>query len=195
MATVLTSLNPTQRPTTYAGAASIRREDSAIPVDEIEFSSKFSQVATPGAGNNQGLAIACAPPRNFAYVLSQIFLELRTSGASTNNWPNVITGTLGNSSVTAQTDFLVPFELVSNGAGLLQSDAGAESKVYCPSRAPGQVIVPRLPGATAYLSIQSYNSTANDVAYLVNFYARFLMFTIDQVRNYQVSYPTPVRVA
>lgn len=190
MAQVTTSVNLSPGITTYAGVTSIRREDSAIPVGELLFTKTNQAIAAVGAGDNQAFIITMTLPRNFAYVLCDLAVDVNTSAAGTNNWGNQLRAYAVNDASASQ--YRLPIPMTTPGAYL--TSAALEGRIWTPGHVPGMTIIPATGSSTPQIVIAGYNATANDNGYSLSCYARAFSYTLDQVRNYQVNAPMPVRM-
>lgn len=151
-------------------------------------------IPTPGAGNNQYVICKLQPPKNFAYVLMDIFVGLNAGSTSTtNNW-SVMNYVIQDDSSGANRRFRIAGDLTTQGKGFLGSSAIFALKTWClPAGCrPSLMIIPPR-GAQPEVAITAYNETAADIAYEANVYARFLQYDIDQANYFAPNTPLLIR--
>lgn len=202
MAVVTTDITPIG---SYVGYQRRALEDQStrnpLPNGEYQFSidgSVNGAIPATGAGDNQRFTVECVLPGAQSYVMLGATLTLQGGTAgSTVHWQNTIrgwwqsgtTGTLGVAGFVRQD---VDFEAGQASAFGVWSgavDTQVESKIYELVRVPTVALSPPVAGGTPRLQLASYNATANDQAYMLYFFARFLAYDIE--RGFAAGLNTP----
>lgn len=189
MATVTTTLTPTQDYFPLTGPGDIDRSQSAIPRVEVRCQVSSGIVPATGAGDNQQLNIPINLSADYAYVLLEAHMRINR-GSGNCNWDNVLTGYWSDQAAGGTITVFVPVEMVSQGQSMY---AGVAFKGWVLSRVPQLVMMPASPSSTPQFFVSPYNSTANDSEYTVNFFARFTQYSITQAQYFAVNTPSAVR--
>jgi hypothetical protein len=192
MAIVTTTITPTGVPFPYAGLSDPLRQFTQGAQSETIFQEVATDIPASGAGDNRRISLICTLPRNFAFAVvdCQIALEGETA-ATSNTWPAAFQLKIQNAANETDSTSLIPIELLSGGeSGTRSTDD--RRRTWTPTKLPGAVVIPAV-GDSVALLLDVINQTANDQAYDLYFYARFLQFTIEQSNHWQVNSPVPVR--
>lgn len=189
MTIIVTTQAPLQRYFPFTGASDLERARTEIPMREVRcISPRVNTIPTTGVGDNQQLDVDIILDRNYAYVLSDLFLRISADTGDTNNWGAVVNASWRDAFTGAMV--FIPMEMVSEGIAIVRDK---QHRVYSITRNPQIVMIPNRADANPYLEIGAYNSTSNDVEYTTGFFARFMQYGIEQAHHYAVSTPTPVR--
>lgn len=189
MATVKTTITPTEFLFPWQGIDDLARDRSDIPRAELRFSAIESVIAASGVGDNQSIQVVCDLPVNFSYVLLELYLMIGGSGQTDDvTFTPALCSIVDNDS-GART-YNINFDLARQQ---LQSSSGSYFATYCTSKYPNLVIIPQPTAGNAQLLVDLYNPVANDSAVIANFYARFARYDISQAHHWQVNTPSLVR--
>jgi hypothetical protein len=189
MAAVATTLNitgtsPYMRTFPFTGE---RKPDQ--PLREIICTLLSAQVALTGAGDNQLVYINIELPPAKAYRCVQALVQLRATVAGTFGFQAALGGLYQNDE-TAPT-VRIPIEFQSSALAMINVDI--ESRFYSATTdLPRVILAPATPAGQNFLQLSAYNNTANDTAYLVNFYARFFEYEPGMVHEWAINQLQPV---
>lgn len=181
MAIITTSITPDLVVEPYDGA------DPAgpLPLREVRVVALQASIAATGAGDTSLISVKRSMPGNQSYVLTDLAVGLYPiTAAATNNYDNVAPGYLSDSDDGTTRTWAEYIETVSAGAGWINPGGDGEVKIYgasCPI--PKQQVRPSVSGQEPLLEWAVYNDTANDGAYLLDFFARFLVFDLQASRR------------
>lgn len=192
MAIVTTAFSPDGEPFAYSGLTDIARSSGVGASGELSFQEIKGTVLLSGAGDNQRVNVTCDCPPNFAYALQSCYMAIEAQTAATDiGFPDMCEVKIQNANAETDATQLIPFELISSGqAGTRATNTFRKS--YGPRNLASVIVIP-LVGDNVSMTADFVNQTANDQAYEIYFYARFLRFTIDQANHYRVNSPIPVR--
>lgn len=149
-------------------------------------------IAASGAGDNQQLQINVDLPSNFAYAVLDFCMSITgVASAGTYNWSQGGSLVLRDALAGANSKVEVPLGLEGGTAAPFDA-TGDSTMTYKPWCAFKGIIIP-LPGDQVRAQTTLFNETANDIAYVVDMYSRFLQFDIAQANDYAVNSPIPTR--
>lgn len=157
---------------------------TAIPVGEFVFNARDVAIDGAGAGDSQQADINCNLPVNFAYALTEVSASIDVTGAAgTNNWELVQFCILHN------TKFLVGGSQTMEYAIRFESPGEYRNVgVGFKSWSIGQPQMPKfLSLGGSLLAVKLSDLTLDDLAAKLNFTARFLQYTLDQIFDVEVN--------
>lgn len=191
MAVVTTTVTPVVSIDPYTGVDELLQNRSDFPRSEIRHTRRDVTIAATGVGDNQFVSISGNMPQNFAYCLTDLFFSLESAAGNTNNFDTTIAFGLIDSLSTGSAR---TWELhLPNLGSIAVKDADQKQiMAYHFQVMPSMVMSPPTGHQIGY-ELSAFNGTANDGAYLGNFYARFQQFDINQTINAAVNRQTPVR--
>lgn len=189
MATVQTSFVETPKLFSFDGLDLIDDPRTQVPRAELIFAVKDGSVTLSGAGDVQRVVVSCELPRNFAYVLTDVFLRLKC--ADVTNWQTVGEIAVSNSDASDR-DYLASQQLVKNG--LIDKGLSVVSSVWTPlGPLLKAVIIPVDKAALATVNLIINNDTEQQVVGTLNSFVRLLQYDILQAHHIQVNTATLVR--
>ena len=191
MALVLTDFVPQPHVLPWQGPSETLREKTIYPRAEVRFALSDAAIAPTGAGDNQGLAIDCRTPRNFAYVLAEFYMKITALSGSVVNFemPAI---TISDSNA-GDNNYDLPIQ-PSIQMGKTLSNIAVQSYVLEKGKIPNTILIPPSNSSgVANLSLRAYNATANDIGYQLDFYGRFIQFDITQAFSAPINTPTLTR--
>lgn len=160
---------------------------SPIPVAEVQAVTRESAVAATGAGDNQQIDWSIALPRGYGYVLMDWFAAIEpVTVPTTNNWGDLPELDWNDSATLSPR---IPLFVQRYSPRGLSSEL---ARYYAMSTRPTAVLRP-LASTEPLLSAKWYNTTANDQAYTVTVFARFLQYEVRQFDRWEVNTPQAVR--
>lgn len=163
-------------------------DKTAYPRQEVLFKILDGDVTISGVGDTQDIAITCDLPQNFAYALSEIFLEIHGDDVAT--WDVAALGILQDGTNVGRTMNLCFEGLGKNVMFNTSGSFGPLSRAYQFVSIPQVILVPT---DAPSLKIKLGNDTTDQSAMNINFVARLLMFDISQAHSAQVNTPIPIR--
>lgn len=186
MSIINTTFTPAARLNSFTGIGDLpRQQRSAIPRGEVFFIINGGDVTKGEVGDTQRSRIDCTLPRNFAYALVGIHLNLY--GVDITDWETIANSYISND--IADFDVNVPIVGVSPGPAVA-SGAGAMTYQFESFKA---IIVPRGADATPNLHIDISNYVTDGTAMITSIYARFLQYDIEQANHWEVNLPQLTR--
>lgn len=193
MAEVQTDITPAPMVVPFGGLPDVDRAPTAIPRAEVRFQSLAAAVAAPGAGDNQLVRIICNLPTNYSYVLIECYASIDTVVTGTNNFDNRADLFIVDDASGVNRQYRIRIPFTADGAVIFSS--GVQTKNYAAHHfdLPRVTILPQPPGTAPQLFATLNNQTDNDIAYQVNFFARFLQYSVRQATLSGVNAPQPVR--
>lgn len=154
------------------------------PRAELVFNSYQTAVTLAGVGDTQALAINCALPVSYAYVLVDLTMFLYSVNA--DDWLSGATVQLQDATVPTWA-YVIPVETVAKG-----NDGTFETRTWFPSAGlPQKTILATSAGAG--LNLDFYNPTTNGAAATIRFFARFLQYDLNQGFRTSVNTPALIR--
>lgn len=192
MATITTTITPELEHFSLSGFVEPLSDRSYLSRGLVTFTAQNQSIALTGAGDNQRLRINFALPKNFAWAFLDLTMQVYTAAAGTNNWDNNGEFTLYNAETSGNRTQDVAIGVNAAGSGVF-ADVALDLKVYRPWGSWCGPLKPATAGENIYATLDMYNSTANDAAYVCDVAARFLQFDIEQVHHVGVNSPMPVR--
>lgn len=188
MATVTTTLLPIVSTFPFTGYV----EPNLTPAarGEVLAVLKDGTWTASGAGDNQRLIIRVNLPNNFAYVVTDVQLEIKGSVGLVYNVDLQGALNLYNAGSVANRTLDVPIGLTCPGDYAL--NLADQVATYRPLNLYKGIVIPAF-NDNVRLECQFYNTTANDQQYDVDFVARFLQFDINQVHALAVNTAIPTR--
>lgn len=181
MAVVTTAFAPEAR--IFPWATVSKPDDTIVPRAEITFSVVGGAVTVSGVGDTQEVEVTCTLPRNYAYVLADLFYSVALS--ETNLWP-----ASSSSLYRAQAGPPVLY-LEAMSENLVGGGNWLNMRSYRLDDKPTLLL--KTPDSTAVLQSQIHNSnTAQPDAFLW-YFARFYMYDFDQANRWEVNTPLLTR--
>ncbi len=196
MATVQTDLTPEIIYTGYGGVPDTNRDVSYIPRGHLTAHIFGGVVPLSGIGDNQLVRIDAVLPINYAYAIVDLQVSIVADSGLTMGfmdsglcrWENVSSG--------GSRDIVIDFEL-QGGNDVTMGTGPTVARAYGPVGGSKEIfnsiLVSHVNGLGPALLTQFFNLTANDIAYSVQYYAKFLQFDVLQVSNWEVNAPLPTR--
>lgn len=166
---------------------------SEVPRQELRFSILNGVVDAPAmATDTQTVEIICRVPRNYAYVLAEVHLAI--SGQDAFGWASSAFATMDDGSAASDRTYVAPMEGVSNGFtwNLVGGSAKTRKAWDWPCLLKGTVI-PNPGSIDTGLNVHAGNASGSASLISLGFYARILMYDIEQAHHFAVNTPTPVR--
>lgn len=191
MATVTTTITPEQKLIPFSGLADIDRDSENAARAEVVLSADSVVIAASGVGDNQLVLVRTDLPRNFSYVLLDLFINLSVSVGYTNNFDPNANVFLQDATSSQQRTFVLPFPLHADGV-VPKGSTPLASLDYFMRDTPGAVVSP-ISGSAVRMDTRIFNQTSGDGEYNLTLYARFLQYNIEQAINYKVHNAVPVR--
>ena len=219
MALITTNLSLTRQYNAFTGLSAIERSQSGVARAEVVYYSVNETWAAPGAGNNRVLQIPQTTlPKDFGYVLTDAFVNVRTSTGGTlvnceqtmefRLFPGGILGPVINCSLTADAGrqdgsgtTAIGSIQAENYNSMYPSITGNNgSVIFNMHTKPTAVLYPF--GSNAYTTASNPGTTfdgaigenlANGPEYDVTAFFRFLQYDIDQSYNYVIQSPQLTR--
>lgn len=189
MAVVNSLFYPTLRPFAFSGLPATDRELSYAPSREIRCYLDDTIAAT-GAGDNQRMNVIISLLQGFAYCLVDFSLTIEAAVGATHHFPASCFVNWYNAVSTPGVGLTM--EAVSDNL-TYRSTNNQESRTYRIPVVPKAILLPSGPSDQDQFRCESVNQTANDTAYTVSFFARFLEFSVEQAHNWQANTPQSVR--
>ena len=144
-----------------------------------------------GVGDNQLLVVDVNLPLSKSYRVAGVFFRINAIAGAAHGFANQIAGSFKNKAIVAEGDgMMVPIEWVTQGTAVQGSDI--DGRYYSPADLPGILLSPEAPGDAVSLHVEALNSTANDTAYLLRFFARFLEYDPAVALDWSVNRQVPV---
>lgn len=189
MAIVQTTVNIDPVIFGFSGLGGMIQPQTEVPRGEVVYSTT-NEAVTVGTGDGQFLEIICNLPRNFAYVLMEIHLGI--TGVGVDDWDEVALAALVDTKTPNGRSFNLQMQGTSNGLGHRLPGSNFSFRRLYTFEDYAKVLVQ---GSAARLNVDLANDGLGDLDQVAafEFYARFLMYDIDQAHHYQVNTPTPVR--
>lgn len=188
MSLVQTNLIPVGRFLPFVGSGPQQQYGSPIPRAEVTFSAQSTAVAASAAGDSQMLRITCTLPPSFAYVLQEVNL-FELVGDDVGNWENCSSSRISNSAPTDT--WVYALNVCSSGKFEVAGFGVTKSWFLEPGGGLRKVIIP---GTACDLVVHIGNDTLEQSSVsLGSFFARFLVFDIQQAHNYVMNTPQIVR--
>lgn len=189
MATVTTTITPTQAPFALAGLPDPERDHSMVPRREMRLYTLAAPIALTGVGDNQQVNIIANLPRNFAWRLIDLSFRIFPGAGDTNGFPASCLGLIGITNDALSAQLYYPFEMSRTAVAMASN---IEYFAYRPLQLPREVWLPPEPNGVVQVGIYMYNTTANDVGYTLDFYGRALEYGVEQAHHWEVNTPQPV---
>ena len=146
-------------------------------------------IAATGAGDTSAINVMMLLPKNFAFVMTDFSCQIRAAGNKTNNYDAI--GTLRISDANNARTYTQMCPINSEGVARVSDQ---EVRNYCPAMLPDTMIVPPTGvDEGGFVDFWVSNIVANDFAYTISVYAKFLQYNIIQSFDYRVNAPIPVR--
>ena len=209
MATVATTLEPEAHSQPFTRPPDSLTRGTSIARGELRYYVNSGTWTAPGAGNDKRLNIDMSLPKDFAYLCTDMSLQIRNSYyyLTANNLAdiefNADPGTAGtapdyrtlradnwsgsNAFDADGSDYLL------RDVNTIKTSAGTDGntrKNYVPTSLPSYLLFPFTD--TRYqstVSIQLEDITPNSPAYTVYFFVRFVQYDISQVYNWAPNSP------
>lgn len=164
--------------------------DSPLPAGEFIFNVRDGAVDQPGVGDSAQVNITCTLPVNHVYALTDLSSSVVvTASAGGNNWELVQHCILQNNILGAGSGQTMVYNLRFDGPGEFRN--GGSAVVGWAVEKP---VMPKfLVTGGSFLLVRLSNLTTNDVAAVVNFSARFLQYSLEQLFDVDVNSPTLIR--
>ena len=217
MALITTSASATRLYTPFTGLSALERAQSGVARAEVVYYGVNETWAAPGANNNRIFQIPQTTlPKDFGYVLSDVFVKVETSSAAAVKaeavgemriFPGGILGPLiplslisdpGRATITSTPVGDIAFDQFNS---MFPSSKGSIASInYALMEKPQAILYPF--GAKAYTSAANPGTTfdltmsehfENGIEYDVSYYVRFLQYDIDQSYNYVIQSPQLTR--
>ncbi len=187
------TIAPEPSPFAWNAAPGAVIDRTSIPRGEIRFVIKDGVIPLSAVGDNQALTVQCTLPNNWAYVLMDLFLSIRsTVDAEANGWGATALAILLDS--LSDANYEQRFAMVSDSIGNeLSATEVFETRAYHPPRLPTVTMVPPASATGPFLQVDVLNATANQGAYQVQFLARFLQYDYEQAHDFRVNQPFLIR--
>lgn len=190
MGTTVTTFNPVPTNLPYTSPFNVQDSwASVIPRSELIFSIVSGAVAVEAGGDDQKLCVNANLPASNAYVLTDCSAGI--FGADFADWDAAAELNLKDHQSSGSAAWRYNFEFVANGNTHSSSTNGG--KLYQLNKPLTKVFLAR-PGATdAALRFCIMNLTVDGSAMTFDFFARFLVFELNQALLWTVNTPTPIR--
>lgn len=191
MATVTTNITPTVRPFAFEGEG-ILAPGSDIPRRELRCTVLDVAVAATGAGDNQYVNCVLNLPAGQCYALADFFFALQcdTAGA-TNNFGTSVQLSFSNDAAAG--DVRWQGEAHAQAKAVLDSAGAIEKYLYMLHDFPKTLMVPKDGDSQVTLSLNIYNTQANDGGYVANGLFRVLEYEVENAHYWPVNRPVLVR--
>lgn len=189
MATVTTTITPTQTPFPFSGYTEPISDYSGVARGEIRFSGSAT-VAAPGAGNNQQVTATISPDPDYAWVLHDLVFTIAANTGSAVAFPDAVQAYVTDGGTAATRSMFFSMEMVSHG---LAFHNALPYKIYSLQDTYHGVVLSPYPASTPALQVRTYNTTANDVAYTAAVDGRIIQYDISQAHHLAVNSPIPTR--
>ena len=192
MATVTTTIKPTQALFSFAGIVDPYAVATNFPRGQIQCSAQNSAIALSGAGDNQRLLIRIDLPMSYGYVMTDFCVAIQSETGGTNNFGSQALLDMYNALGTADRTKDVPIGATSQG-NANGGPSNNEVKYYRPFCPYKGIIIGAEPQEQIRVEFDIFNETANDAAYTCDFEGNFLQFDIEQLNDVVVNTPQLVR--
>ena len=175
MATTTSSFAPSLTPFPYLQQPSQAPE---IPTRELRASVLAGVITAGGAGNEQAVNVDLTFPQGYAFRLMAANMRIWTAAGAANAWPDSGIAIWRDSDGTEGLQLPVELhsEILFDGAG------NTQVRVYRLMETPDQILIPFSSDAQVEFDCRFFNDTQNSAAGSIDFYARFLQYTIEQAR-------------
>lgn len=177
----------------WVGLDEVQTVHSGVPRGEVRFSVINGVVSVPTAGDDGIIEIDCQFPQNFAYAYGEMSMKIaEDTGLTTNNWQNngqILT----ISSSPRPTAKQQAFHNLQSPGEIMKLEGRSAEKIYAPVANTQLTYKADRNGANVEVKITVGNPTEDHGAALVNFFARYFMYDVEQANHYQVNAPTLVR--
>jgi len=190
MATVTTTIIPTISVFPFAGYTQ-DSETTGAARSQVVAHVLNSAVALSGVGDNQQIVVRFDLPVNFAYAMVDYCLEITAATGGDVAFANNIDFIMTNHVTANSRTLTIPIGLNSAGAAPSES-TDTEKKVYRPW-CPYKGLIQAEGTSQVRVQAQSFNETANDIAYTVSCTARFLQYDVRQFNHLGVNSAVVVR--
>lgn len=188
MATVSTTVTPTQNYLPFTGFIPGRSDESADARAQIIASTVDASIGATGVGDNQEIVIDLRLPVNFAYAMTDFMVGIQAASGATYNFG--LRADLQVVNAASNSTIQLPLGSTTPGVALID---GFEKATYCPDCSWSGILLPATSSDQIRIIWNIWNSTANDTAYTLDCAARFLQYDISQSLNLNVNTPIPVR--
>lgn len=190
MAVTTTTVTPGGTMHPFSGLSEPERNRSPLPLMAVRFSTLSSSITAGGVGNEQELAVKCVLPVNYAGVFMDLGMRVFPAGGGANNFDTIGTAFFTDSDAGTPGRKISYFsELVSTGNA---EPSGTQIKCYRVQNPPTLTFVAPS-NDSAVLQINLGNQTQNDGEYTLQFFASFLLFSVNQANHVAVNSPQLVR--
>ncbi len=212
MATITTTLDPVVYMTPFTGPTTLSRIGTSIARSELRYYVNSGDWPAPGASNNKKLKIEIDLPKDYAYLCTDVSLQVRgdptvyannqgdiafnsdpgTAGTAPDYRTLVADFWTGSSPGAQSTAITTSAAQVRYEAAIVSKDSvNLESrKNYVPKSLPSYLLFPFTD--TRYQSevnVALEDGTSNSVAYTIFYFARFIQYDISQVYNWAPNSP------
>lgn len=190
MADITTTFSITPQLLGFSGLDEAMRNNSQVPRQEVIYNVLDGDIPLTGVGDNQIISITTALPSGYAYVLAEVSMMLSAASGTTNGFADTFAGFVVDG--VSGRNFQRFFEMTAPGLIIAGPQTALPARCYSPRNLPQVVILPP-EGEVSLMALLIKNATAGDVAYKLNFFARFLMYDVNQAHHWAVNTPTLVR--
>lgn len=192
MPTTTQTINPVMSLNQWAGLSDPRRDKSIVPRGEVRFTSIAEDVTIPTAGEDGILQIVCVFPQNFAFVFGELSMKLAVGIGDANTFEDcgqiLIVSSLPRTEAGQQT-----FTEIKSDGNCLALIARGPQKVYSPVAMSAMTYLPDRSGSNVEMHVTIGNATTDFDAGVLDFFARFYMFDVEQAHHFEVNTPSLVR--
>lgn len=186
MATTTTTTDPDPVSFPFTGLPGLRvLEQSPIPRGFVSFENSSVTIAVAGAGEDQTWRINFILPIGYAYILTEVHIQLQGAIAEMADWDEVMNGELNWQAGPRA----IPFDGVSLGDTMATTTL--DRRVYTFSDLPKTIMV--VDDAASQAGFRIGNHTVDGLAMSGSVFGRFLQFDIEQAHNWEVHTPQLIR--
>lgn len=189
MAEITTTFNPTPVLFPFDGLGEVDQRGTEVPRAAVVFVVAGGAVTLSGAGDTQRVVANLILPTNFSYVATDF--NVRLQSADVGAWNEVGEISYADAGSSDRT-FLASQELVSHGT--VDNLATNISRIWCPCGPLLKALMLQVPnGSAPRCGVKIANPALNDAAGVLDLYARFLQYDINQTHHVTVNTATLVR--
>jgi len=190
MTLITTTFTPEATPFPFIGPApSQELWGTIIPRGEVDYVVSAGAITVAGVGDDQRAQVFCNLPRGFGYVMSECSAMIE--GGDVAQWDNGAIFRLRDDNGGDQR--WTVFRRFEASSSVISSGGTTKSKIYeLLQPVPSKVIICDRPAA-GQLAVLFRNITTDQDAGLMNFFARFLQYDLNQAFRWAVNSPFPVR--